>query len=388
MNVIQKSENRLNLSSFIFFIFPIFYTIQNPFLRNYNEVEDGLKLYHIVSALFIIFFLSKGTRKAVFASSIFFIPLIISSIASLRFESRLLNGLGFLLIIIASSSANSADRFWARRGAAISALAIVCVAMFHLPEIFSSMSSNFEGRSLYPTLQAGGVNIEASILILLLIWLYGERLLIPIISISVSLILFQTRAVLLTIPAFWLIKQQSPTSNGTRASFIRNFSLAAVSLSVLTVILLSESVDLTRLLSRFTAVGEESGSQGRLVLYEIALNANDCVLVGCGPGSASELIRSYGYANMYEDNFHSILVQQIIETGLAGGLCYAAIFWISYRNSSYMIKDKGIAGAIAAFFFMGFVQFNGFEFIAAFLLGLGLSNGSTRPCNYNMRERQ
>lgn len=386
MNPPKRLTQGTSVRTWLFFLLPIAYVVQNPTLASYEDVASGLKPYHVVALLLFIVSASKVPRYAMLAALAYAVPLLLSSVANLRFDVRLLNAIGFLLVFMAAATATAREMIWARKGAIVAASAIIVVAVVHLPTILSSMSENVEGRSLYPTLLAGGVNIEATTLCILLAWIFGAQMLWTVCAVPLIYILMQTRSVIFVLPALWLANRHRK-SFGLKSLSYRWKVGIAVGVTIVAIGLLSTgAIDLEKILVRFENIGgDDNGSMGRLVLYDIAFSSTDCYVLGCGVGAGAEMIRTYGLAALFEDNFHNVFLQQLIEVGVVGMAVYVAIFWFAYRGAIKNLKDIGLGAAIVAIFLMSFVQFAGYDFITAFLLGLGFSGVSIQNRDHNLR---
>ena len=373
------------LRSWMFLLLPVAYVVQNPTLADYEDIASGAKPYHLIALLLFLFAARSAPRRALLAALCYLIALLFSSVLNFRVDARLVNAVGFLLVFIGASGARGGDMDWARRGAGIAAGLILLETLFHLPLIISSAADNAEGRPLYPTLLAGGINIEVSTLMILLGWAWSRSFMaVGGVSFAVFL-LTQTRSVFAVFPAALMAKLTVPKKRPRRPLALRLLPYAIVT-ALAGGLLASGIVDLDNIAARLTnSFGEEPGSQGRILLYLVAFNASDCYLTGCGLGSASEMIAASSIANFFEDNFHNVYIQQLVEVGVLGLLVYIGLFWMALRGARGRLKDVGLGLAISTTFLMGFLQFNGYEFLTALLLGLGVSGGSTKTIDRHLR---
>jgi O-antigen ligase len=376
------------LRSWMFLLLPVTYVVQNPTLADYEDIASGGKPYHLIALMLFLFAAYRAPRRALVAALCYLIALLVSSVANFRIDARLVNAIGFLLVFVGASGARSTDMVWARRGAGVAAGFILIETFFHLPLILSSAADNVEGRPLYPTLLAGGINIEVSTLMILLGWA-SARYFMVVGGISVAVFLLtQTRSVFAIFPAALMARVKVVGGKRkSKASLLRRVLPYVVALALAAGLLASGIVDTENIATRLTnSFGDEPGSQGRILLYLVAFNASDCYLTGCGLGSAAEMISGSSISDFFEDNFHNVYIQQLVEVGVLGLLVYLALFWMALRGARDRLKDVGLGLAISTTFLMGFLQFNGYEFLTAFLLGLGFSGGPTKTIDHHLRQ--
>lgn len=379
------------LRSWMFLLLPVAYVVQNPTLADYEDIASGAKPYHLIALLLFLFAARSAPRRALLAALCYLMALLFSSVLNFRVDARLVNAVGFLLVFIGASGARAVDMAWARRGAGIAAGLILLETLFHLPLIISSAADNAEGRPLYPTLLAGGINIEVSTLMILLGWAWA-RYFMAVGGVSFAVFLLtQTRSVFAVFPAALMARLTVPKHLRSTKRSRRPLALRLLPYAIVTALagglLASGIVDLDNIAARLTnSFGDEPGSQGRILLYLVAFNASDCYLTGCGLGSASEMIAASSLADFFEDNFHNVYIQQLVEVGALGLLVYLGLFWMALRGARGRLKDVGLGLAISTTFLMGFLQFNGYEFLTALLLGLGFSGGSTKTIDRHLRE--
>jgi O-antigen ligase len=372
----------------MFLLLPVTYVLQNPTLADYDDIASGGKPYHLIALLLFLFAVRHAPRRALVAALCYLLALMISSVANFRVDARMVNAVGFLLVFVGASGARVLDMAWARRGAGLASILILLETLLHLPLIISSAADNVEGRPLYPTLLAGGINIEVSTLMILMGWVWARYFMVLGGVSAAVFLLTQTRSVFAIFPAAVMAKlKASGKKRKPRIPVARRLLPYVVVLGMAGGLLVSGIVDIENITARLTnSFGDEPGSQGRLLLYLVAFNASDCYFSGCGLGSASEMISGSSIADFFEDNFHNVYIQQLVEVGVLGLLVYLALFWLALHGARSRLKDVGLGLAISTTFLMGFLQFNGYEFLTALLLGLGFSGGSTKTIDRHLRQ--
>lgn len=380
---------KTHLRALPFFLFPIAYVLQNPFLEPYGE-SSTLKLYHIVALLIILNLRIYLQKTAILLALLYLISILIPTFINPFINTRTVNGVLFTLTLIGSSGASAIDRKYASNGSLVAVALISAKMLYQLPVILTSAYENIEGRPLYPTFMAGGVNIEITTLFILTLFSLSKLPHIQLTLLTISFFLTKTRSLGL-IPIAQILanlQTQKPARNNKKK---RPPLLLTISAFALLLFLLNQTgfIEIEKITSRITQIfGGEPGSDGRILLYQVALNSSHCFVLGCGLGSATAAIASSPLAEFFEDNFHNVYLQQLFELGMLGALTYLTLFITSIRHSRRKIQDIGLTSALLAVFLLNAVQFNGFELLTAFLLGLGLSHASQNPCNNNLCEQR
>lgn len=367
-----------------FFLFPILFVIQNPTFQEIDQL--WLKPYHLFTAGLFALSAYRAPRNAmlVFVAwiSLFVAVALLSGIGEIN--TRFLNALGFGMAFLGAAGASVRDRQSARKGAVVAAAILALTTLWQLPTIISTSAINAEGRALYPTIMAGGINIQASTFIILYVWVVGGSFISVTAALVVTYLLTQTRAIFLAIPAT-LVYQHSLKTRETHT--IRNVLIVGFSMIAITTALSLDLFELSKLTSRFYALSSgDAGTSGRILLYHVAFSNPDCYAIGCGPGSAAQMISSSGFFDLYEDNFHNVYLQMVVEAGVIGVLLYTGMMIWAYTRARSYLNEHGLALAILLVALMSLVEFNGLEYITAFLIGLGFSNAPNFTHDRRLRE--
>lgn len=379
-----------NLQAWATLLMPIAYVIQNPMLVEYEQIASGPKAFHLAAILLFVVGAKGAPQRAISASLIYLTVLVLAALINYRVDLRMANAVGFLMVFLGASGTDHRGLVWARRGAAIAGWLILLKMTLQVPLIMLTAAENTEGRPLYPTLLAGGVNIEVSTLVLLMGWAYSKSRLVQWVLPTALYLITQTRTIFVVFLAAFISLPKSRSRKRTNRSLVgqmRNLLLGLGGVVILLMLVESGIVDFESHVARLTnSLGNEPGSQGRQLLYVVALNESDCYLPGCGVGAAAQIIANTPIAYFFEDNFHNVYLQQLIEVGVLGLLSYVVIFGVAFFRARNQIRDEGLAFAIFGTFLMGFLQFNGYELLTALLLGLGFSNESTKTVNHHLRQ--
>jgi O-antigen ligase len=131
--------------------------------------------------------------------------------------------------------------------------------------------------------------------------------------------------------------------------------------------------DATYVAQRFSAIGEDPGSLGRLVLWRGGLRVFEEHPLGVGAGNAVPTLRRVLGVDVAEDNLHNIYLQQAVENGIPG---VAALLLLAATIARRVVRSRFSDQLLlfcAAYLVAGLIQFSGVD--AIFWLAYGLQSG-------------
>jgi putative inorganic carbon (HCO3(-)) transporter len=132
----------------------------------------------------------------------------------------------------------------------------------------------------------------------------------------------------------------------------------------------NEYGDTTYVAQRFSDIGEEPGSLGRMTLWRGGLRVFAENPMGVGAGNAVPMLRRVLGVAVPEDNLHNIYLQHAVETGLPG-LAALLVFAIvaALRVVRSRFRDQLLL-FVAAYLVAGVIQFTGVDAILWLVYGL------------------
>jgi len=131
--------------------------------------------------------------------------------------------------------------------------------------------------------------------------------------------------------------------------------------------------DVTYVAQRFSAIGEDPGSVGRLVLWRGGLRVFEENPLGVGAGNAVPTIRRALGIDVPEDNLHNIYLQHAVESGIPGlAVLLLLVAMIARRVVRSRFRDQLLL-FVAAYLVAGVIGFGGVDVI--FWLAYGLQSG-------------
>lgn len=128
------------------------------------------------------------------------------------------------------------------------------------------------------------------------------------------------------------------------------------------------------ILSRFEDIGSDSGSLGRLAMWQFAGQAIVDNPFGVGIGNALNYLRYTTGIPFVESNMHNLFMQMFVELGWLGGLYYLNIVAAFFIKQWKQVGNNAFIGMLYAYIFMSLFQFRGGEPLIFFVLGVYLCN--------------
>lgn len=275
------------------------------------------------------------------------------------------------------------------RLAAIGFLAIVTAKNAqHVPEFIAYYARPF-GHPDVPSLAGGGLNLEATWLALSSVFAIGTTLFVPIVVIAaVTSALYASRAGLV-VAAMAVCAALAYAWGGRRLEAAENEALAASGrlrtflTALFAVLALGAAGAALRTVQdygatqyvaeRFSTIGEEPGSLGRLTLWRGGLRVFAEHPLGVGSGNSVPVLKRVLGVDVPEDNLHNVYLQHAVEAGLPG-LAALLVFSVMVlrRVVAARFRDQLLL-FVAGYLVVGAIQFTGVDVM--FWLVYGLQSG-------------
>ncbi len=246
------------------------------------------------------------------------------------------------------------------RLAALAVLALVLVKDLLFAKAFLAYLADPSAHPALPWIFGGGPNLEASWLVIGGALFLGTPLFWPYWFLAVGIAaLYASRAALalaLALAGFAVL-----------ASRYRLVALVALGLAAVLglglVLWLNPYV-----LVRFTQIGEDPGSLGRLDLWASAWQAFLAWPLGYGAGNAIHAANLYAFSPRPEDNVHNYYLQVLLDFGLVGLLAWFGVLFAWLRR----FRGDPLGTYLGLYFVGALVQFRGADPLFWFVLGLYL----------------
>jgi O-antigen ligase len=274
----------------------------------------------------------------------------------------------------------------ALRGGAAVVLAAVLVKAVVCRDVLLAFLAAPSAHPNMPTFVSGGVTLEATWLaIVAAAWVGSWGLLLAVAGAVVVAMLYATRASLLVSGAVLALGAACALGGGGWRARPR-LTAALVALGAGAVLgggaaasTLSELPGVEHMVARFTALGEEPGSVGRLTLWGGALDAFTRHPWGVGPGNAVRAVEREIGADLIEQNLHNQYLQHFVEHGPIGGLAFLAFAaGAFYRARARGWRDPGL-NITVAYLAASFLTLRGADPIAFFAYGLSMGADHAHP---------
>jgi O-antigen ligase len=358
------------------------------------------KAYHALLILVGAAMLLRGTIPRPRAELLLYFGVTISAtlLAYLVYEPRVA-GVKLLIALYAALMGASIGRVVgerlilraARVASVVFLIAVTVKNAQHVPAFISYLARPF-GHPEVPSLAGGGLNLEATWLALASFFLIGTALFVPFaLTAAATSALYATRAGLVIVSLAicaaltraWFapkdIAADRRVGRASRRAFRRIATLIVACLAVggmrLAIRTVGQYGDTTYVAQRFSDIGDEPGSLGRMTLWRGGLRVFAENPMGVGAGNAVPMLRRVLGVAVPEDNLHNIYLQHAVETGLPGLaalLVFAVVVALRVVRSRF--QDQLLL-FVAGYLVAGFIQFTGVD--AILWLVYGLQSGAT-----------
>jgi len=246
------------------------------------------------------------------------------------------------------------------RIAALAVLTLVLLKNCFYAEALQAYLANPEAHPELPWFFGGGPNLEASWLVMHGALFLGTPLFWPYWLLALGIAaLYASRAAfvlafLLALWAFWT----------SRYRVLAFFTLGVLGAAGFVLVFALNPY----LLSRFSQIGEDPGSLGRLALWGGALRAFLDWPLGFGAGNAIHAANAYAFSLRPEDNVHNYYLQVLLDFGIVGLFAW---LWVLL---TWLRRFRGDPlGVFLGLYFVGaLVQFRGADPLFWFMLGIYL----------------
>lgn len=280
----------------------------------------------------------------------------------------------------------------ARAASVVFLIAVTVKNAQYVPAFISHLARPF-GHPEVPSLAGGGLNLEATWLALASFFLIGTALFVPFaLAAAATSALYATRAgvvivglaVCAALAHGWAApKHVAADGRGARPSRTTVRRIATLILACLAVGGMRVAIrtageygDTAYVAQRFSSIGDDPGSLGRMTLWRGGLRVFAENPMGVGAGNAVPMLRRVLGVAVPEDNLHNIYLQQAVETGLPGLaalLVFAVVAALRVVRSRF--RDQLLL-FVAAYLVAGVIQFTGMD--AILWLVYGLQSGAAR----------
>ena len=344
----------------------------------------GLKMYHVISILLALRLLSKirinGTFKIPpFKINIYFIFILVLSFfmyGIYGFNSLCINYLFsyYLIILIINIGNEIKYDEWIELIKKVASIMIICIfanMLINFSQIKFFLSGNTE-RIVLNTFFGGGINLEATWIALLgVFFLKDEKAYIYLfLSMIVSMLYSSRSGMIVNVLLFIIILFHK---NNRKNEKFKKILL----IFILGVILFAVNIKtgmFSYILNRFSNLGNENGSLGRIKMWNYVLPSIERNPFGYGLGNAVKSIISISGVPFRESNVHNMFFQMALDTGVLGFLVY---LWINIKflfDERKKIIQNSIISFISIYIILSFIEFRGADFLLYVMISIYLLN--------------
>lgn len=343
----------------------------------------NIRPYRIVTLLlFVSLFLKKGISfipsKKIF---IFFIyMLLLSLVASFFFKyDRLIFDYIFAYIILLVVYNYGRDikylewlEMFQYAALFLITLSLTCIVL-QKDILLDFLKNPIHQHPAYIGIFPGGLNLDATWIALFSLFFINKPLkgyIYLLFSIIISMVLSSRVGLIIDVMALFVIfiNHLMNIEKKKRKIIVIAFTvLLAITGYILYVFNIAGNI-----LSRFTEIGTDGGSQGRLNIWKNIIPNFLRNPFGYGVGNGMQIIKDNTKMWFGEDNVHNIYFQMLLDTGFLG-LGYFIYLIISFikKNKKILLKVSFVV-FIIFYLIIGFIQFKGAEIFAYYVLGVYL----------------
>lgn len=371
-------KNKIILSDkFLMFVLILSGCFQNIEVLNISD-GFGLKLYHVNSILLSYRLITKNKGKIKLPPmmiSVFFVCImIVSAISYTRygFNSLCINYIFvyYLIILIINIGKDIKSDEWINILKKVALIMIVCIyfnILMNFSQVTFFLSGNSERINLR-TFFGGGINLEATWIALLgIFFIKDEKAYIYLFFSMIISMLYSSRSgLIVNILFFTIILVHESNNNYIR--FKKTLLLFIVGVLINFVNL--KTGMFSYVLNRFSKLGNENGSLGRLKMWEYIFPSFINNPFGYGLGNAVKSLTRLSGEIFSESNVHNMFFQMFLDTGMIGGIMYL------YLNIRFIFKEKRniiknpIIAFIVLYILLSIIEFRGADFLIYVLISI------------------
>ena len=353
-----------------------------------SDVGGLVKLYHVVFVGLLLLILDRRAvvRWRAEVLLYFLVTSVTGIVAYFFFGARplLLNLLFCAYTVVIGAMLGSVlgvDRVLGalRVSAAILLVAVLIKALLYF-RVFLAFFAAPINHPHIPFFYGGGPNLEATWIALAGALFVGTRFFLPysIASLGIAM-LYTSRAgvivVLLVLSGGGLYRLFNARLTATvRLVTVGAVGVAAMALLVVVVLSTKDAAGVGYVIDRFSSIGSEAGSVGRLRLWSGGIEVFQRYPFGVGQGNAVLAVEHELGTNLPEDNLHNLFLQHLVESGIQGLIVYLLFCGITVaRLVRSRFRDPTLLYA-CIYIIVGLIEFRGAEAIFWFIYSLGMGS--------------
>lgn len=250
----------------------------------------------------------------------------------------------------------------------------VCVKAVMFRDVFIAFMAAPDGHPLVPFFMGGGPNLEATWVAMGACFFLGSAWLLPYVGAALVIAtLYASRIATLLLLLVLMVALArvlfAPGANVGRRVMLAIAAVIAVGI-VGAGVAVAAGDGATYLTERFTSIGDDKGSQGRLRLWEGAGEVFTHNPLGVGQGNAIAAVSRAVGEPLPEDNLHNQYLQHLVETGVQGLFALLLLAGATWRRAVVARGRDPLVIYCALYFVASLVQFRGGDALLWFVYGL------------------
>ena len=257
-------------------------------------------------------------------------------------------------------------------------ICLVCIIINNLKQ-YDKFIYYFAAGTDHPyivTLINGGVNIEATWLAVLSVVFFDNRKRWIPFGLSCGLsILYKSRAgMIIDAVVFCIFFFGRMPADTRKKIFRRRIWLTILIIIAAGGIAMTSTQYVLDTIERFTHIGNESGSLGRLAMWRYAIPTLVKYPLGVGLGNSISALETISPLRYTENNMHCLYMQMFIDLGVIGGTVYLMIWGAFAKRELKNISKNPLCAVVFLYGISAFLEFGGGETMFFCALGIFLND--------------
>lgn len=369
---------RNTILKFMFFLLLLFTCFQNFTLINFGGF--GFKYSHLMSLFFLPLLLKKDKIKIPPVTlNIFMIFVVSFSIIMIPFNA--LNSLLFnyifsyyYLIIIGTIGECLDYKDWTNIIKSVAGIVVIAtvVKIIMNIDLFIVFFQNPMNHPMIETYFGGGVNLEATWIGLLGFFFMGDKKGYIYSALSIIIAVLYASRVGIIVSVLLLLFMIFQKNNVESIVKRKNRMIIGILLGTCAFTFAFSQGYLDYIICRFSDAGEDTGSQGRLAMWQYLIPAFLDNPFGVGLGNGMNQLKNVSGVSFPDGNMHNLIFQMLVETGMVGLVLYLNVVFnfikIEYKN----FFCNPCVAFIISYLILSLMQFRGGDALLFFILGVYL----------------
>ena len=363
-------KNRLEIESIIVFVLILFSCLQSLSIVEFGGF--ALKPIHVILLLLLPKLLLKGKvyingYVSLYVLYVVFLSILLSG--NLGIKSILFNYIFGLLIYVYIVNSNinllpKEDTIHDICNAAFLVIVVVLINdLIQYKEFITFFHNPWNGHPSITTIFGGGVNPEASWIGMFNVFFLKDKRKWSyfFISLLISVIYASRAGMIINIVALVMINKDSV--------FKDKKTIVFAVIGIIGIIWAYNNGLLDIITDRFSTLGSDKGSEGRLINYQGFIKTFEAFPLGYGIGNCMDAMRMVAGSVSGDNNMHNVYLQNFIDIGIIGGIWYIILVLFFVKTNIFRLFTDPFVMYIFIYIVVSLFEFRGGDTLVFIILG-------------------